>query len=90
MYKTEVLKNIRDVDLRAEKILDVIEENAKIGWDYVNALHAHKFNVILIFKQNPSYKLSQDIDKGITKVKNRINKVVDAITGKDEEVKEID
>lgn len=83
MYKTEILKGIKDTKLRAEKLSELINNQTKIGWDFENAIHAHKYDVIVIFKENPSYKLNQDINKGIKKVTSKFNKVVDAINKKE-------
>lgn len=83
MYKTEILKGIKDTKLRAEKLTELINNQAKIGWDFEGAIHAHKYDVIVIFKENPSYKLNQDINKGIKKVTSKFNKVVDAINSKE-------
>ena len=83
MYKTEILKGIKDTKLRAEKLSELINNQTKIGWDCEGAIHAHKYDVIVIFKENPSYKLNQDINKGIKKVTSKFNKVVDAINSKE-------
>ena len=34
MYKTEVIKGIKDTQLRADKITEVIHEQNKSGWDF--------------------------------------------------------
>lgn len=83
MYKTEILKGIKDTKLRSEKLSELINNQTKIGWDFESAIHAHKYDVIVIFKENPSYKLNQDINKGIKKVTSKFNKVVDAINSKE-------
>jgi hypothetical protein len=83
MYKTEIIKGVKDTKLRSEKLAVLINDQAKNGWDFESAIHAHKYDVIAIFKENPSYKLNQDINKGIKKVTSKFNKVVDAINSKE-------
>ncbi|NWH09736.1 hypothetical protein [Acholeplasma laidlawii] len=83
MYKTEIIKGVKDTKLRSEKLAELINDQAKNGWDFESAIHAHKYDVIAIFKENPSYKLNQDINKGIKKVTSKFNKVVDAINSKE-------
>jgi len=41
--------------------------------------------VILIFKRNQQYKLNEDINKGLSKVKDKVVKVVDTIKSKSDE-----
>jgi len=83
MFKTEIIKNVKDIDQRASMITDMINEQAKQGWDFQSAVAARKYSVILVFKKNAQHKLNEDFNKGISKVKNKVNKVVDAIKSKE-------
>ena len=49
MFKTEVVKSIKDIDLRAQMVTDMINEQTKIGWDYHSGIATHKYSVMLIF-----------------------------------------
>ena len=85
MFKTETIHDVKDVDVRSKMISDKVNDELKKGWDFHSALHAHKYSVILIFKRNQQYKLNEDINKGLSKVKNKVGKVVDAIKSKSDE-----
>lgn len=88
MYKTKVIKNIKDLDQRATLIEDMLNEEAKKGWDFQGAISGYKFNVILIFKRNAQHKLNEDINKGISKVKSRVTEIVKGNVSKKEVDKE--
>jgi len=84
MYKTRVIKNVKDLDQRAQLIEDMLNEEAKNGWDFEGAMSGYKFNVILIFKRNAQHKLNEDINKGISKVKSRVTEFVKGSSSKKE------
>ena len=79
MYKTLTIKNVKDLSKRASIVSEVINEQEKEGWDFHSGISAHKYSIILVFKKNPTHKLNEDINKGLTKVKDKVSKVVDAI-----------
>ena len=83
MFKTEIIEKIKDIQLRAKMVSDMINEQEKLGWDFHSGISTHKYSVILVFKRNPGHKMNEDINKGIHKVKDKINKVVDAMKSND-------
>lgn len=83
MYKTEIIKKIKDVDLRAQMVSDTINEQSKLGWDFQSGISTHKYSVILVFKRNSQHKMNEDFNKNVNKVKDKISKVVDAIKSND-------
>ncbi len=88
MYKTRVIKNVKDLDQRAILIEDMLNDEAKNGWDFEGALSGYKFSVILIFKRNAQHKLNEDINKGISKVKSRVTEFVKGSSQKKENSKQ--
>ncbi|VEU82249.1 hypothetical protein [Acholeplasma hippikon] len=80
MYKTEIISKIKDNNEKALKMSELINKQETIGWDFVNAIAVKNNSVILVFKENPTYKLNQEVNKGINTVKETITKVVDSIS----------
>lgn len=79
MYKTVVIERIKDAHERAVKIEEVINEHKALGWDFVSAIGTVKQETIMLFDENPGFKLNKDINKGLSDVKGKINKIVDGI-----------
>lgn len=83
MFKTETIQKIKDIELRAKMISDMINAQEKLGWDFHSGISTHKYSVILVFKRNAQHKMNEDINKGIHKVKDKFSKVVDAMKSND-------
>lgn len=79
MYKTEIITRTCNLKKRAFKMESLINENEEKGWIFISATSTPCFGVILTFRQDPAYKLNQDINKGIKEVKSKINQIVDVI-----------
>lgn len=79
MYKTALIKTTFSAKKRAQLIEEMIIKQQTEGFDFVQAISTPMYGVIMLFSENPAYKLNQDINKGIKEVKNKINKIVDVI-----------
>ncbi|MDY0211254.1 MAG: hypothetical protein RBQ91_07630 [Acholeplasma sp.] len=77
--KTVVVERIKNVHQRALKIEEVIHEQKKEGFDFVSVVGTAKQETILVFEENPGHKLNNEINKGISDVKGKLNKIVDSI-----------
>ena len=79
MYKTVVIDRIKNVHERSVKLEELINEHKALGWDFISAIGTVKQETIVLFDENPGFKLNKDINKGLSDVKGKINKMVDNI-----------